>query len=175
VDTAHIVVLSAALLTLLCLPCVLTALLGGDEFTLRRAVEGRPESRPEVPCYDPHDLPRPRDVRDVRDVRNVRDLRRLDRALENAGPMPSLAHLDPPSIEQIAYDLRRLDRQRRTGPTLESELWLAAVLRAYDARLALACQCLGLDEHLQHLNGLDRQIERLRVEGELQAAGLALH
>jgi hypothetical protein len=48
------------------------------------------------------------------------------------------------------------------------------VLRAYDDRLRLASQCLGVAEHLQELDGIDLEIERVRVEGVLQAAGLAL-
>jgi hypothetical protein len=106
--------------------------------------------------------------------RDLRALRRLDRALRSDAPVPSLATLDMPSIEQIAYDLRRLDQQRRGGPTQQSEKWRAAVLRAYDQRLCLACQCLGLVEHLEPLEGMDRELERLRVESELRAAGLAL-
>jgi hypothetical protein len=149
VAIAHIVVLSAALVTLLCLPCVVAALACADEMTLRRfwTRRGRQE---------------------------LRALRRLDRALRTTDPMPALDDLDAPTIEQIAYDLRRLDNQRRNGPTQHSEQWLAAVLRAYDQRLSLACRCLGLDEHLEPLDGMDRALERLRVECELQAAGLAL-
>jgi hypothetical protein len=146
---AHIVVLSAALLTLLCLPCAVAAVVCADELALPRAWTRRGR-------------------------REVRALHRLDRALKNIDPVPALAVRDAPPIEQIAYDLRRLDRQRRTGPTLESEKWLGAVLRAYDDRLCLACRCLGLTEHLQPLEGMDRDIERVRVEGQLQAAGLAL-
>ena len=146
---AHIVVLSAALVTLLCLPCVVAALACADEMTLRRfwTRRGRQE---------------------------LRALRRLDRGLRTTDPMPALDDLDAPTIEQIAYDLRRLDNQRRNGPAQHSEQWLAAVLRAYDQRLSLACRCLGLDEHLEPLDGMDRALERLRVECELQAAGLAL-
>ena len=96
------------------------------------------------------------------------------RALRSGAPTPAPVALDLPSIEQIAYDLRRLDQQRRGGPTQQSEKWRAAVLRAYDQRLCLACRCLGLAEHLEPLEGMDRELERLRVESELQAAGLAL-
>ena len=87
-----------------------------------------------------------------------------------------LAKLDahPPAIEQLAFDLRRLNRQRRSGPTQYSKVWLAAVLRAYDTRLQMACRRLGVPEHLQPLHGVDREIERVRVEGELAAAGLVL-
>ncbi|MEU4238340.1 sigma-70 family RNA polymerase sigma factor [Actinoplanes sp. NPDC026619] len=79
----------------------------------------------------------------------------------------------PPSIEEIAHQLRRLTRQRR-GSAHESEAWLAAVERAYDDRLVLACHCLGITEHLRPLEGMDRDIERIRVESELQGAGLVL-
>ena len=97
----------------------------------------------------------------------ARGLRDVDRRL---------AELDarPLAIEQLAFDLRRLDRQRRSGPTRYSEVWLAAVLRAYDIRLQMACRSLGVAEHLQPLNGVDREIERVRVEDELAAAGLIL-
>ena len=148
----HIVVLSAVLLTLLCLGCVAAAAVCADEFSLRRFWSWRA----------------------WRGRRDRRALRRLDRALRADAPVPSLVTLDLPSIEQIAYDLRRLDQQRRGGPTQQSEKWRAAVLRAYDRRLCLACQCLGLTEHLEPLEGMDRDLERLRVESELQAAGLAL-
>jgi hypothetical protein len=79
-----------------------------------------------------------------------------------------------PCIEQIAADLRRLDRQRRAGPTTQSQRWLADVVRAYDERLRLASRCLGVTEYLTPLEGVDRDIERLWVEAELQAAGLSL-
>lgn len=146
---AHIVVLSVALLTLLCLPCAVAAFVCADELMLRRCWARRSRA-------------------------DARALRRLDHALRDVEVVVSFAGTDGPSIEQIAFDLRRLDRQRRCGPSLASERWREAVLRAYDARLCLACDRLGLAEHLQPLEGLDRDIERVRVEGQLQAAGLAL-
>jgi hypothetical protein len=75
-------------------------------------------------------------------------------------------------IEQLAADLRRLDRQRHSGPTTTSERWAEAVLLAYDERLKLACRYLAVDHHLSAVDGLDRDLERVRVEDELQAAGL---
>ncbi|MEV0454706.1 hypothetical protein [Catellatospora methionotrophica] len=44
----------------------------------------------------------------------------------------------------------------------------------YDQALRDACQCLDIDEHLTEVDGLDLQIERVRVEGALIAAGVAL-
>ena len=79
-----------------------------------------------------------------------------------------------PPIEQLAADLRRLDRQR-IGLAAHSPLWFNAVSTAYDNRLAVACRELEICEHLYELTGVDLEVERLRVEGMLLAAGLRLH
>jgi hypothetical protein len=154
VALSHIVVLTAALLALLSLPCALVAVVHSDEPNPKRGRRGRSDT-------------------------NVRLLRRLDRSL--SCPATALTcdqtPLDDerlPAIEQIAAELRRLDRQRHSGPTAESVAWLTAVVGAYDRWLRLACRRLDVAEHLQGLEGVDRDIERVRVEGELQAAGLAL-
>jgi hypothetical protein len=86
--------------------------------------------------------------------------------------------LDPPEslpipIEQIAADLRRLTRLRR-GVATRSWVWFTAVQAAYDDRIVEACDRLGVPQYLGHLAGMDLEIERLRVEGELRAAGLVL-
>ena len=78
------------------------------------------------------------------------------------------------TIETIAHDLRRLDQQRRAGVSQESPHWSDAVHRAFDERLRMACRHFGVTEYLQSLDGMDREIERLRVEGALEAAGLTL-
>jgi hypothetical protein len=147
VAITHIAVLGAALLALLCLPCAVAVLVGGDQVAVRRAW--------------------------VRQARaNAPVLRQLDRRLsgEMILPPPRL----PVCIEQIAADLRRLDKQRQVGPTMCSELWQAAIVRAYDERLHLASECLGVTERLRELEGAARDSERLRVEIELESAGLSL-
>jgi hypothetical protein len=149
VGLTHIAVLGAAALSLLALPCALAVLLRADETTMRRAWSRRP-------------------------IEETRALCALDRALREAPDFPLLDDAPAPTIDQIARDLRRLDRQRKGGPTVESTRWLAAVVQAYDDRLCLACSFLGVPEHLGPLEGIDRDIERVRVEGELQAAGVAL-
>jgi hypothetical protein len=101
--------------------------------------------------------------------RNVKALRHLDRNMRNAVTPPVTA---VPSLEQIIVDLRRLGRQRRTLPTTSSVRWLAAVTCAYDLRLTLACRILGLPEHLEALQGMDRDIERLRIEAVLYERGI---
>jgi hypothetical protein len=146
VALAHIIVLISALVTLLGVPCAVTAARRADEVLARRRSWSRHCSA------------------------ETQALRELDHALCNADPVPGPA----PSIDQITHDLRRLDRQRRTGPTRESELWLADVQRAYDERLCLACECLGFAVHLGPLEGIDRELERVRVEDELQAAGVII-
>ena len=159
---AQFAVLGAAVVTLLALPCAVIALRGFDEAALRRREWGR------------------------RPAEETQALRELDRALQQRDDLPAhggrpgvddrplLDDAPAQTIDDIARDLRRLDRQRRGGPTLESQRWLAAVLRAYDDGLCRACRCLGVSEHLEPLEGMDREIERVRVEGALQAAGVAL-
>ncbi|MBO0870746.1 MAG: hypothetical protein J2P15_19490 [Micromonosporaceae bacterium] len=78
-----------------------------------------------------------------------------------------------PPIEKLAADLRRLARQR-VGIATHSPVWAAAVTHAYDDRLATACRELEIPEHLGELAGLDLEIERVRVEGLIEAAGLGL-
>lgn len=144
----HAVVLALALLALVFLPCAVAFLICSDS---------------------PINYIRCR----LRERRDRRALHRLDRAFGQAAV--SLAELDrdQPSIQQIAADLRRLDRQR-LGIATHSKVWHAAVLLAYDDRLRLASRCLGVPEHLDQLDGVDLEIERVRVEGELEAAGLSL-
>ena len=140
--------LATALLALLCLPCAVAFVVCADELVARRfwSRRGRQE---------------------------IRALRCLDRGLAAGEGAPRLPDSEL-TIEQLVVDLRRLDRQRRSSPTTDSVLWLAAVLRAYDQRLVLASRSLGLTEHLAQLDGMDREIERVRVEGLLQAAGIRL-
>ena len=144
----HLAVLAAALLALLSLPCAVAVVVCADELIARWfwTRRGRQE---------------------------IQALGCLDRGLATAE-----LDLRPPdrelTIDELVADLRRLDRQRRSSPTTESVIWLAAVLRAYDQRLALASRSLGLTEHLDRLDGMDREIERVRVEGLLHAAGIRL-
>ena len=105
--------------------------------------------------------------------RERRRLARLARTVRR--PKRELPH-EPagPPIEQVAADLRRLGNQR-LGVGRHSAVWFAAVERAYDDRLRVACRELGVEEHLAELDGIDLDIERVRVEGALQAEGVDLH
>ena len=88
-----------------------------------------------------------------------------------------LAPQEEDSIEQIASDLRGLSRalealQGLTDPG--SEVRREALRRAYETRLQDACRSLDVEEHLDDLAGLDREIEKLRIEGVLVSEGLVL-
>jgi hypothetical protein len=141
-------VLTGALLTLLMLPCLLALAVSSNEAAVRGRVV----------------------------LRRAGDVRRLNRKIHQPPCLQSIAASRQrlPAIEQIAAELRRLDRQRRGGPTHESERWSAAVHEAYDNWLLVACRRLEVPEQLTTLDGTDRDIERVRVEGALEAAGLVL-
>lgn len=80
-------------------------------------------------------------------------------------PTPAPAGAPPVPFEQVVAQLRELrgrrDEHRHDDP-------------AYDHALRDACQCLGIVEYLAEVSGLDLEIERVRVESALQAAGIPL-
>jgi hypothetical protein len=145
VAITHVVVLVTVLL---CLPCAVAIVVCADTLPRRRVWSrgGR---------------------------QDLRALRCLDRQL--SGPGAALRPSDgPPCLDEVAADLRRLRRQRCGGPTTGSAVWLAAVMRAYDDRLLIASEAYGVRHHLTELEGMDRELERMRVEERLRAAGLQL-
>ncbi|MCX4474714.1 hypothetical protein OOK41_31130 [Micromonospora sp. NBC_01655] len=110
--------------------------------------------------------------------RERRTIARLDRAVEADSltrdiDLTEFDRADRRSLQEIAAGLRRF-AQHRVNPGGRAVVWHAAVVDAYDEHLRAACRCLGLTEHLGELEGVDRQIERVRVEGMLHAAGLTL-
>ncbi|MEO3776633.1 hypothetical protein ABGB16_07235 [Micromonospora sp. B11E3] len=110
--------------------------------------------------------------------RERRTIARLDRAVEADALARDvdLSEFDRPgrrSLQQIAADLRRF-AGHRVNQGGRAVIWHPAVLDAYDRHLRAACRCLGLVEHLGELEGVDREIERVRVEGLLDEAGLTL-
>jgi hypothetical protein len=150
--TPHTVVLAAALIALLCLTC---ALLRSQGEVLRRAWVRRGRLDGTL-------------------------LRVLDRGLAGAVVERAVgacgcgmgSRMESwPAIEQVVAELRRLDRVRCAG---EPGLWAAAIERAYDRWLQAACHYLAISHRLFALADIDRDIERLRIEEELTAAGLAI-
>ncbi|GAB2929903.1 hypothetical protein GCM10027280_16830 [Micromonospora polyrhachis] len=159
----HALVLALALLAVVCLPAAVAAIICADEL-IERFVGALAEWRTAW--------------------RDRRTIRRLDRAVEADSLSRDLDltvfdQADRMSIERIAADLHRLGGQRlgRRRPHLavgRSSYWHEGLVRAYDERLRMASRALGVAEHLADLDGFDLEIERIRVEGELQAAGLHL-
>lgn len=79
-----------------------------------------------------------------------------------------------PSIDQVAVQLRRLYRQQRNGTAHGSEKWQCALSEAYDRWLNVACRHYGVVHHMDGLIGVDRDLERMRVEAALTGHGLRL-
>ncbi|MGC4893772.1 hypothetical protein [Micromonospora sp. DT31] len=149
--------LALAILAVCCLPALLALAFCLDEI-LDRVVCGWAEWREQR--------------------REHRTIARLDRAIEAEAltrdiDLTELDRADRRPLEQLATDLRRLGGHRRAAAD-RSVVWHGAVIGAYDDRLHAACQALGIAEHLVELDGVDREIERVRVEGLLHAAGLTL-
>jgi hypothetical protein len=76
-------------------------------------------------------------------------------------------------LERIAADLRRLHAEaRRHQPGMSMAKYRGAVA-AYDDALLDACRALDLSTDLSTLpEGVERESERLRVEFELERAGI---
>lgn len=78
-----------------------------------------------------------------------------------------------PPLEQIAADIRRIAASIESLPPGTPGARRQAVLLAYDEALAAACQALGVDDTMTSMPpGLARDAERLRIECELEYAGL---
>jgi hypothetical protein len=109
-----------------------------------------------------------------------RQRRRLARARLAAASLaspPAFAEtedLDPagPPLEQIAAEIHRLSYARRTCASGSARF--VAATKAYDRRLVHACRALEIEQHLGAVEGIDLDLERLRVEGLLLEAGFVL-
>jgi hypothetical protein len=81
----------------------------------------------------------------------------------------------PPRVplEQIVADLCRLSTAQRDVPPEASKARKHGLLLAYDDVLGKAALALDVPHALADLPlGMDRDLERMRVEGELRDAGL---
>jgi hypothetical protein len=164
VDAAIVVL---AVLALPLIPCVSILIIQLDDVwdgcgrALRRRRRRRREER---------DARRLLRAAGVRPRRPWRRRERFDPSVALAAPVGPVG----PPIERLAADLRRLAGQRVDLAT-RSPVWFSAVQRAYDDRLVVACRELEIRQHLGELSGVDLDIERVRVEGMLNEAGLAFH
>jgi len=157
---AHGFLLVAALVALLAVPCLLAVAIFADI-----AIDQTEQSARRV-------WSRWRSRREAAKLERRAGIKPEHRRLLRHQSTPEAAPAGPP-FEQVAADLRRLARQRAEVAN-RSPVWFAAVHRAYDERLRIACRELEIAEHLQELEGIDLEIERLRVEGLLETAGLNL-
>ncbi len=95
-----------------------------------------------------------------------------DKASDVVERLPGRDHEPQPrgrSIELIAADMRRLSAELLVP---SSALRHEAVQVAYDHVLREACRALDVPQHMDSLVGVDMEIERVRVQGELERAGL---
>lgn len=84
------------------------------------------------------------------------------------GPEP-----DCPPIERLAADLRRVHRTLVEFPPGTPAVRRRAARQAYDALLTQACAAVEVSHRLGTLaEGMDLEVERLRVEEALRAAGV---
>lgn len=108
-------------------------------------------------------------VHDLLAGRAAEDGRRS--ADQGGHPVP---HARGKPIEQLAADLRRL-RLAVASDQRRSATHQAANRVAYDQLLMQACAMLAVDHRLdEQTSGPERDIERIRVEAELERAGLVL-
>lgn len=78
-----------------------------------------------------------------------------------------------PPIQDTAATLRELAAALADTPT-DALLRRAELTDRYDLALRQACATMDIPQYLTRLNGDDADVERLRLEGELEAAGLVL-
>ncbi|TDV46330.1 hypothetical protein [Actinophytocola oryzae] len=84
------------------------------------------------------------------------------------GPVPTA-----PPIERLAADLRRVHRTLAEFPPGTPALRRRATRQAYDALLAQACAAVDVPHRLDGMaEGVDREVERLRVAQALRDAGV---
>ncbi|UOX84757.1 hypothetical protein MUY14_23380 [Amycolatopsis sp. FBCC-B4732] len=80
-----------------------------------------------------------------------------------------------PPIERVAADLRRVHRLLADYPSGTPAARRFGTRQAYDELLTQACRQVGVPHRLGELpEGMDREIERLRVEQSLRERGLAV-
>lgn len=87
---------------------------------------------------------------------------------------PALVSEHPP-IECVAADLRRVRRVLSCFPPGTPAIKRIGARQAYDELLTQACAALDVDHRLRTLpEGVDRDIERFRVEECLRQHGLSV-
>jgi hypothetical protein len=95
---------------------------------------------------------------------------RLVRRIRRPSPVPP-----GPPIERLAADLRRVHRVLAEFEPGTPVVRRRAARQAYDDLLIQACEAVDVRHRFGQLpEGIEREIERLRVEEALRSAGLAV-
>lgn len=98
---------------------------------------------------------------------------RLGRQAGIIAPLPPRPIGRP--LEQVAADIRRLAVNMDSLAPRAPRARRLGVVMAYDDALAAACKQLDVRQNLTDLPlGMDRDVERIRVESQLEYAGLRL-
>lgn len=110
----------------------------------------------------------------IRDIRDHQTETSLGRHLEHRRGVQTLKNQRGMPIERLGADLRRLrtaiQNQRYCSATQQR-----ALLTAYDSVLAETCAMLGLEHELERdTGGLERDIERVRIEAMLESRGIVI-
>lgn len=80
-----------------------------------------------------------------------------------------------PPVEQLAADLRRIRRTLADFGPGTPVVRRRAATAAYDTLLAQTCESVGVSHHLDEFaEGVERDVERLRLEQALCDAGIVL-
>ena len=80
-----------------------------------------------------------------------------------------------PPLERIVRDLRRLQPEARRHRQGTANVKYRSVVAAYDDLLTDACRAVEVPTSLNSLpEGLERESERLRIEFELERAGILI-
>ena len=97
---------------------------------------------------------------------------RRSEAADHRRALRAMRSLQGAPLEQLAADLRRLRTVVRTDEHRSAAQQLGDRL-AYDQVLMQACSMLGIEHELaDNTVGLERDIERIRIEAELERAGV---
>jgi hypothetical protein len=102
---------------------------------------------------------------------------RVPRLVDGIGERIRRRHPAPTGlpIEQLAADLRRVHRLLVHIPDGTPMVRRVATREAYDELLRQACTAVNVEHDLDELpEGVERDMERLRVEEALRSAGLTI-
>lgn len=112
--------------------------------------------------------------RAIADLTSGRVEQPVERHLQHRADLRALKNQYGVPIEQLGADLRRLRRQIRASEHC-SATQQAALRQAYDQVLIETCAVVDVEHRLDlPTGGMERDIERFRVEALLEANGIVL-